>query len=199
YGIHYGGSMMLLLDGELDRSELMDTPMAIVAHEFLHNWNGEALEPAGSGFLWFTEGVTSFCSYYVLREARIITTTQYEARRLAIYERYHANPYASKVSIGEAANNDMRDKNMVSLLYDGGFLAARALDERLRAESGGTVTLVEVLKRMYGDAHGGGKVDETSFLAAARELTGSDLSGFLHDLVHSPAPKSLALASSSLE
>ena len=49
YGIHYGGSMILLLDRRLDRSELMDTPMAIIAHEFFHNWNGEALGPTGNG------------------------------------------------------------------------------------------------------------------------------------------------------
>ena len=50
YGIHYGGSMILLLDRRLDRSELMDTPMAIIAHEFFHNWNGEALGPPATSF-----------------------------------------------------------------------------------------------------------------------------------------------------
>jgi len=199
YGIHYGGSMMLLLDPRLDRSDLMGTPMAIIAHEFLHSWNGEELEPSGNGFLWFTEGVTNFCSYYVLREANVITAEQYESRRRAISERYRANPCTAKVPIGEAANSDMRDKDMVNLLYDGGFLAAQALDGRLRAESGGAVTLVDVVRRMCENAHGGGTADETAFLAAARELTGGDLSGYLRDLVHKPAPKSLALASSSLE
>jgi predicted metalloprotease with PDZ domain len=199
YGIHYGGSMLLLLDRGLDASELMDTPMAIIAHEFFHNWNGEALGPAGDDFLWFTEGVTNYVSYRVLREANVITLGQYESRRLAIFERYHANPYAASVPIGEAANSDMGDKDKVNLLYDGGFLAAEALDGRLRAESGGAVTLIDVLRRMYDDAGGAGTVDEASFVAAARELTGADLSAFLLDLVHTRDPKPLAERASSLE
>jgi predicted metalloprotease with PDZ domain len=199
YGIHYGGSMMLLLDPRLDRSDLMGTPMAIVAHEFLHSWNGEELEPSGNGFLWFTEGVTNFCSYYVLREANVITAEQYGSRRREISERYHANPCTAKMPIAEAANTDMRDKDMVNFLYDGGFLAAQALDGRLRAESRGAVTLVAVVRRMCENAHGGAPADEAAFLAAASELGGGDLSGYLRELVHTTAPKSLALASSSLE
>jgi predicted metalloprotease with PDZ domain len=199
YGIHYGGSMMLLLDGGLDRSQLMDAPMAIVAHEFFHNWNGEALEPAGSDFLWFTEGVTNYYSYQVLRKANVITNTQFESRGRAIYERYRVNPYVTSVSIGEAANSDMRDKDMVNLLYDGGFIAAQTLDERLRADSGGNVALIDVLKRMYENVHGSGTADEHSFLAAATELTGNDLSEFLRALVHTPGPKAPVSGSSSLE
>ena len=52
---------------------------------------------------------------------------------------------------------------------------------------------------MCENAHGGAPADEAAFLAAARELAGGDLSGYLRELVHTPAPKSLALASSSLE
>jgi predicted metalloprotease with PDZ domain len=199
YGIHYGGSMLLLLDGRLDRSELMDTPMAIIAHEFFHNWNGDAMAPSSDAFLWFTEGVTNYFSYHVLREARVITDQQYESRRRAVFERFAANPLRSTVSIGEAGNSDMRDKDMVNLLYDGGYLAAEALQARLRAESGGTVTLLDVLKRMYDNVQGGGSVDESSFLAAARELAGCDLTAHVHRLVHIPDPKILASSASPLE
>lgn len=199
YGIHYGGNMILLFDRRLDRSELTDTPMAIVAHEFFHNWNGEALGPAGSEFLWFTEGVTNYYAYQVLRDARVITDGQYGLLRRAIGERYRDNPYAGKVSIGDAANSDMRDKEMVNLLYDGGFLAAEALDARLRAETGGRVALIEVLKHMYKNSGGNIVVDEASFLRAASVLGGGDLSAYLNDLVHTSRPERLAAVSSPLE
>ena len=199
YGIHYGGSMLLLLDRKLDRSELMDSPMAIVAHEFFHTWNGEALGPAEDGFLWFTEGVTSFYSYRILERANVITDEQYANRRKTIYERYRANPYTPTVAIGEAANSDMRDKHMVNLLYDGGFLAAEALDARLREETDGRVSLIDVLKRMYEDADGRGTADEALFLRAATELSGRDLSGTVRLLVHTPNPELLAPRSSFLE
>jgi M61 glycyl aminopeptidase len=198
YGIHYGGSMMLLLDRRLDRSELMDAPMAIIAHEFFHNWNGEALGPAGGEFLWFTEGVTNYYSYHVLRGARVITDAQYATRRRTIAERYRGNPYAGRVTIGEAGNSDMADKDMVNLLYDGGFLAAEALDAHLRARTGGRVALIDVLKYMC-EHPGSGAAGESSFLDAAGALGGGDLSALLNDLVHAPRPALLAGDRSPLE
>lgn len=199
YGIHYGGSMILLLDRKLDRSELMDSPMAIIAHEFFHTWNGEALGPAGDDFLWFTEGVTVYYSYRILERANVITSGQYGSRRQAIHERYRANPYVTTVSIGEAANSDMHDKNLVNLLYDGGFLAAEALEARLREETGDRVSLIDVLKRMHEDTRETGTVDESLFIRAAKELCGSDLSDIVNLLVHTPNPEPLAFHSSSLE
>ncbi len=198
YGIHYGGSMMLLLDPRLDRSELMDAPMAIIAHEFFHNWNGEAIGSAGGEFLWFTEGVTNYYSYQVLRGARVITDGQYGTRRRMIAERYRANPYAGRVSIGSAGNSDMADKNMVNLLYDGGFLAAEAIDGHLRAHTGGRVALIDVLKYMCENAEAA-PAGEASFLSASNVLGGGDLSVLLNDLVHTSAPALLASDRSPLE
>jgi predicted metalloprotease with PDZ domain len=199
YGIHYGGSMVLLLDRKLGRGELMDSPMAIIAHEFFHTWNGEALGPSGDDFLWFTEGVTVYYSYRTLERANVITKEQYMNRRRAICERYRANPYARTTSIGEAANSDLRDKNMVNLLYDGGFLVAEALEERIGEETGGAVSLIDVLKRMLEDTRLGSPVDESCFLRATEELCGKDLSGAVDLLVHTPAPEPLIQPSTCLE
>jgi len=140
-----------------------------------------------------------YYSYRVLVGANVITDEQYGRRRQAIYERYRANPYVATVPIGEAANSDMHDKHMVNLLYDGGFLAAEALDARLRDETGGRVSLIDVLKRMYEDTGGTGPVDEPLFLRAASELSGKDFSGIVHLLVHTPDPEPLASHSSFLE
>jgi predicted metalloprotease with PDZ domain len=199
YGIHYGGSMILLLDRRLDRSELFGSPMAIIAHEFFHTWNGEALGPSGDDFLWFTEGVTVYYSYRVLERARVITSTQYASHRQAIHERYLANPYLASVSVGSAANSDMHDKHMVNLLYDGGFLVAEALDARLREQTGGTVSLIDVIKRMCEDANGDGTADESLFLRAMSELSGKDYTSLVALLVHTPDPQPLAAHPSSLE
>jgi predicted metalloprotease with PDZ domain len=192
YGLHYGGNMILLLDRRLDRSQLIDTPMSIIAHEFFHNWNGEALRPVSDSFLWFTEGVTTYYSYRVLLDARIITEGQYAARAEAIGKRYRENPLARSEAIGASGNSDMRDRDRVSLLYDGGFLAARALDERLRAETSGRISLIDVLRKMYDDAGGHGAVDEQTFVAAVHDLCGLEIAPFLNTLVHTPASPVLA-------
>lgn len=199
YGIHYGGNMVLLLDRRLDRSELVDTPMAVIAHEFFHNWNGEALQPEDDAFLWFTEGVTAYYSYGVLERSHVITPGQYERRRRAIGERYRDNPYAATMAIGDAANSDLSDRDMVNLLYDGGFLAAEAIDRRLSTETGGRVSLIDVLRRMYESDPSAGIANETLFLRAAAELAGTDLSAFVRLVVHTPGPQALAGGTSPLE
>lgn len=198
YGIHYGGGMLLLLDAGIDRSALMDAPMAVVAHEFIHNWNGESVVPADDGFLWFTEGATSYFSYRVLREANVISAGQLAKRREAISVRYRGNPFACSVAVADAGNRNMGDKNLVNLLYDGGYLAAEAIDARLRGETGGAVELIDVLRLLCQRHPGGGRVDEAALVGAAREY-GIDLAPFLRELVHVPDPAALRADASALE
>jgi len=188
YGLHEGGNIVLLIDPRLDRSQLIDTPMSIIAHEFLHNWNGEMLRPASNDFLWFTEGVTTYLSHRVLLDAGIITERQYAAHAAAVAERYRGNPLRATVAIGEAGNSDMGDKNRVSLLYDGGFVAARALDRRLAVESAGRCTLVDVLRDLCARAGERPTIDEAGFAAAVRQRCGVEIEPFLNTIVHTPAP-----------
>ncbi len=192
YGIHFSGSMILLLDQHIDASELFDTPMSIIAHEFFHNWNGEALKPVTDDFLWFTEGVTVYYSYRVLVDVNVITQKQYDDHRRALRKRYLENPYLDSVSIGKAANNDLHDKAMVNLLYDGGFLAAEALDEYLAALSRGRVRLIDVLKTMYERDGGRKRINEETLLQTIKGTFGYDLSPFLKALIHTPASQILA-------
>ncbi len=191
YGIHFAGSILLLFDPLMDRSELFDTPMTIVAHEFFHNWNGEALKPASDDFLWFTEGATVYYSYLVLRDVNLITPQQHRRVERAIAERYRNNPYRSRLAVGRAANHDLGDKDLVNMLYDGGFLVCRALDDRLRTLTGGETGLIDVLKKLYREREHGSAIDEKILLEGIRELTGHDLSAYLIRLIGNPSPPEL--------
>lgn len=197
YGMHFTGSMILLLDPRLDRSELFGTPMSIIAHEFFHNWNGEALRPRSDGFLWFTEGVTVYYSYKVLVDMNIITPRQYARKREGIARRYGENVYLESVPVGKAANSDLADKDMVNLLYDGGFLAAEALDNHIVSTTGGRLRLIDVLRSMYEKAEGPVCIDEAVLVEAIRRMCGSDIRAFLDDMIHTPAPAILVSASQS--
>ena len=192
YGVHFADNVVLLLDPRLDRSELFGTPMAVIAHEFFHNWNGEALRPRSDDFLWFTEGATVYYSYRILLDLRIITPSQYMVQRDAIIKRYIENSYLGSVPIVSAANNDLGDKDMVNLLYDGGYLAAEAIDNRLSEISGGQVGLIDVLRRMYEQERDGAGIDEETLLRSINDLCGYDLSGFLAELIHEPMPATFA-------
>jgi predicted metalloprotease with PDZ domain len=190
YGLHIGRNIILLLDGKLDRSELYGPSMSIVAHEFFHNWNGEAIWPRTSDFLWFTEGATVYYSYQVLLDANIITPSQYERQRNAIIQRYRDNAHLDSIPIVRAANSDLGDKDLVNLLYDGGFLAAEALDRRIEQVSGGSVSLIDVLNWMHENARDG--ADVSVLAEAVSHTTGYDLSDFLGEMILDPAPDVLA-------
>ena len=96
------------------------------------------------------------------------------SRRRAIDERYRANPYAGTVSIGEAANSDMRDKDMVNLLYDGGFLAAEALEARLRAETRREGRAHRRSQAMYGTGAAGAPSVGRSFVPSRPPVRSSE-------------------------
>jgi len=188
YGVHFTAGMLLLLDPHIDRSELFGETMAIIAHEFFHSWNGEAVRSDEEDFLWFIEGVTVYYSYRILLDADIINHAQYEARMDMIRRRYLDNPYLDTVSIGGSGNSDLGDKNMVNLLYDGGCLAAEAIERRLDELSGGSIDLIDVIKFL---AEEGGPADEQALVSAVERLCSRDISAFLSTLIHTPAPEIL--------
>ena len=192
YGVHFGNSILLLLDRRMDRSQLYDTPLAIIAHEFFHNWNGEVIRPVSDAFMWFTEGATVYYSYVVLLRTNIISRGQYARKRDTIKNRYLENPYLETVAIGMAGNNDLSDKDMVNMLYDGGFLAAEALDLRIRDLSNGSAGLIDVLRGIYKQHPGGVEIDETFLIESILAFTGCDLKDFLADLVHTRGTSILA-------
>jgi predicted metalloprotease with PDZ domain len=188
YGVHFGGTVLLLLDPSMDRSRLYDVPMSIVAHEFFHNWNGEALRPVDESFMWFTEGATVFVSYQVLLRAGIINGAQYANMEKGILERCRENPLRGSVSLTGAGNGDLTDRDMVDLLYDGGFAVSRAIDGRIAALTGGGSGLVDVIRRMYEESPGGTAIGLDELNAAITAETGHDLSSFIGQLLSDPLP-----------
>jgi predicted metalloprotease with PDZ domain len=191
FGVHFARNMLLLFDPRLDRSDLFDTPMSIIAHEFFHNWNGDAIRPASDEFLWFTEGATVYYSYRILLDVHVIVPSQYESRRAAIARRYHENPYRPDVALASAVNSNLSDQDMVNLLYDGGFFAAEALDRRLAEITGGGVHLIDVLRDLYHNDSSRDGIDENILCDAIRRVSGSDLSSFIEELVKEPSPEVL--------
>jgi predicted metalloprotease with PDZ domain len=187
FGVHFSRNMILLLDQRLDRSALYDSPMSIIAHEFFHNWNGGAIGASTDDFLWFTEGATVYYSYRVLLDVHVIVPDQYDSVRAAIARRFCDNPYREDVPVASAVNSDLTDREMVNLLYDGGFLAAEALDRRLDVLSDGRVRLIDVLRHLY-DERGSGddRMDDERLCGAIDELCGCDLTAFIAALVRTP-------------
>jgi predicted metalloprotease with PDZ domain len=189
YGVHFGGTILLLLDPGIERSELYGAPMSIIAHEFFHNWNGEILRPIDGSFMWFTEGATVYFSYHVLQAAGIISSSQYGAVESAIEENFASNPLRGSIPLSMAGNGDLGDRDMVDLLYDGGFLAARALDLEIRSLTGGSSGLIDVISRLYREDSGGREIGTAELSAAIMRETGCDLSTLIESVLDDPAPE----------
>ncbi len=196
YGVHFGGTILLFLDPAIDRSELYGAPMSIIAHEFFHNWNGEALRPADDSFMWFTEGATVYFSYRVLLRAGIINDLQYDAAESAIIGRCRENALRGSVHLSMAGNSDLSNREMVNLLYDGGFVAAHAIDERISSLTGGSSGLIDVIRRLYRENPDGREIGTGDLNAAILAEIGADLSIFIEELLADPLPVSFADVSS---
>ncbi len=188
YGLHFPRTVLLFLDSGIDKSRLFDVQMSIVAHEFFHNWNGESIRPADDSFLWFTEGATVYFSYLILEKAGIISSAQAEKAAESIGRRYGNNPLRESVPLEEAANSDLSDRDMVGILYDGGFLAAAELDSAIRNSSGGDAGLIDVIRLICEENPEGIDAGEADLRRAILELTGDDMGRLIRRLTGEPDP-----------
>jgi hypothetical protein len=75
---------------------------------------------------------------------------------------------------------------MVNFLYDGGFLAARAIDERIVSATGGASGLIDVIRRLYIGDSGGREIGLTELEGAILVETGSPLSAFIEAVLDDP-------------
>ncbi len=189
YGIHLGGAIFLFLSPRMDASMLFDVPMSIVSHELFHSWNGEAMKPRSSEFLWFIEGATVYYSYRVLLDTGIISPDQYHARRKNILENFYSNPYYEKIPVKGACNDNLGDKNAVRYLYDGGYLVCEAIDKFIRDVSSGKVSLIDVLRYVYEEKGETGYIDREDLINTIEKLTGEDISRYISSLVDSTSVK----------
>ena len=146
--------------------------------------------------MWFTEGATVYFSYRVLLKAGIINDLQYDAAESAIIGRCRENALRGSVNLSMAGNSDLSDREMVTLLYDGGFLAARAIDERISSITGGGSGLIDVIRRLYREDPDGREIGVDDLNAAILAETGVDLSVFIEELLADPMPASSADVSS---
>ena len=162
--------------------------MSIIAHEFFHNWNGDILRPADDSFMWFTEGATVYFSYSVLLNAGIISEAQYASAGSAIKDRFERNPLRGSVHLSRAGNSDLSDREMVNLLYDGGYLATKALDEKIRSLTGGDTGLIDIIRMLYREDSGGREIGVVELRDAILAGTGADLSLLIDDLLRDPVP-----------
>ncbi len=157
----------------------------VMAHELLHFWNGLSLVPADFHEEWFKEGVTDYLTIVTLARNGWLDGALLSKRLENVPRRYLIARMAQglQMSVRDAGKDKQPNRQLV---YGGGSLAALALDVALRERSADQVGLPQFLRALYAEF---GKPGKTYALAdlerIARNLTGSDFSGFFADTVGS--------------
>jgi len=182
FGLHFDGSLIVLLDERTDWRRLRHEPAALCAHEFFHNWNGEIIRQRGYEMNWFIEGVTTYYAYRTLLATRMLDNggfTRELKRRFD--EQYRDHALRRTMSVAEAGSMVLQDEQVTRLLYSGGLFLAVALDEAIGAATAGEASLDNLMRRLVQTAlHDPEFLLTRETLAAELEaLTGSTFESWL--------------------
>ena len=157
----------------------------VMAHELLHFWNGLSLVPADHREEWFKEGVTDYLTIVTLARNGWLDENLLFKRLENVPRRYLIARFAQglKMSVRDAGKDKQPNRQLV---YGGGSLAALALDVALRERSGDKVGLPDFMRALHAEFGKPGKTYALQDLERiARDLTGSDFSGFFAGAVGS--------------
>lgn len=149
----------------------------LLAHEYFHNWNGHVVSVAQPEQLayWFSEGFTDYFARRIMFEAGMLDAKGYVDDLNEKLSRARENPLRnapnSKVLEAFWTDHDASD-----LPYQRGDLAAVAIDDAIRAKSGGTRSLNDVMRELVNEARDGAPPPDTQTLLARFEReTNADL------------------------
>jgi predicted metalloprotease with PDZ domain len=187
FGLHFDGSMIVLLDERTDRRRLQAEPAQICAHEFFHNWNGGVIQQDRYEMNWFVEGVTVYYAYQFRMDARMLDPGTYAQE---LRHRYHRefldNPQRMMMSVAQAGETVLQEENTTRLLYAGGVLVAVALDTAIDEVTQHERSLDDLMRMLVDRA----SLDEdfrltrSTLEAALLELTGRDFAPWLRRYVY---------------
>lgn len=175
--------------------------LGLCSHEYFHSWNVKRIKPAAfvpcdlSGenytrLLWAFEGFTSYYDDLALVRSGVIGQDDYLTLLGKTVTQVARGSGRLKQSVADASfdawikyyRQDENAPNAIVSYYTKGALVALALDLTLRSKSRGTVTLDDVMRKLWSD-HGqtGLGVPEDGIRRAAEAVSGLKLKRFFDD------------------
>ena len=168
-GLEHTNSMAVFSNRlDFDSSDISDSWLSFIAHEFFHLYNVKTIRPVALGpfdydkenytnMLWFSEGVTSYYENIILNRAGFFnrddifremktTISNYENIPGHLFQSVASSSYDSWMLFFNRSENA---SNTTISYYDKGCALGMLLDLKIRYESGNTKSLDDVMRTLY--------------------------------------------------
>ena len=176
---HFGLEHHESSDDRVDENSLSDVPLRegvaeLLAHEYVHSWNGKYRRPAGllspdyqkpmdGSLLWVYEGMTEFWGTVLPVRSGLVTPESYRERLASLagfYDIQTGNRWRPLGDTAVAAQILYSAPNAWSIsrrevdYYEASEFLWLNVDAELRARSGGKASIDDYTKRFYAGAGG---------------------------------------------
>lgn len=173
--------------------------LSLTSHELFHVWNAKRLRPAPLGpfdyrrenytrLLWWVEGATSYYDNLLLVRAGLMAPERFLERLGEAVAQLQNQPGRLLQSLEQSSFDawikfyrpDENSANSSVSYYLKGGLVCFLLDMEIRARTGGTRSLDDLMRQLYAayPITGPGIPEEGALLAAVEELTGDRQGAF---------------------
>ncbi len=179
--------------------------LGLCSHEYFHTWNVKRIKPAVfvpyqlnnesyTQLLWAFEGITSYYDELALVRCGLIDQQRYLTLLGKTITRVYRGKGRLKQSIAESSfdawskfyKQDENAPNAIVSYYVKGALVALLLDCEMRRQSGGSVSLDDLMKRLWQRWQDTGNgVGELEIEQTATDLLGKPLTEFFNQAVRS--------------
>ena len=182
--------------GDTDISNGYRTFLGLLSHEYFHLWNVKRLKPTAftpydlsrevhTRLLWVFEGITSYYDDLALVRSGLISEASYLELLGKTITRVIRGAGRHRQTVSDSSfdawtrfyQQDANAPNAIVSYYAKGALIALALDLKLRSESGGQVSLDNVMQACWERFQESG-MPEDGLEAVAAEISGLDLADF---------------------
>lgn len=156
-----GGFNSFIFGTVAGQDRMSEEVRGLLAHETLHHFVGGYGEGGGAGGQqWYSEGATSYYTIVLPYRAGLTSLEQYIKDFNALALNYYTNP-RSNLSNEEITARFFSDRNAQLVPYNRGPLYFASLDHKIRAKSGGTRTVDDVVRTFI--AHRDTKPDAVAY------------------------------------
>jgi len=179
--------------------------LGLCSHEYFHTWNVKRIKPQAyqpydlrqevyTDLLWAFEGITSYYDDLALLRCGLIDEESYLELLAQTMTRVQRGLGRHRQSAAESSFNtwtrfyqqDENAPNAIVSYYAKGSLIAACIDLKLRRLSGHSVSLDDVMRRLWQNyqADPSRGIGENEIQQVISDIAGQDLGAFLDDLIY---------------